>query len=108
MGCPILASSARVGTPISILGTLTDGKVIVHPVNPRRRVPEYANHSHDLSPMKGRMFEHMPENFPAGKTRLDVTRKQHPKFDAQISLRRILDPSAVGVREFWPALPQDV
>src|SRR5580704_696515 len=54
------------------------------------------------------MFQHMSQNFPAGKARLHLARKLNLEFYAQPSLRRVFDPSAVAVRKLGPAPPQGV
>src|SRR5258708_3618714 len=54
------------------------------------------------------MFQHMPKNFPAGKARLDFTRKLQVEFDDQANLRQVFEPLAVTVRKFGPASPQRV
>jgi len=65
---------------------------------------EYAKHADDLSAMERGMGQHMPQNLPAGKVRLNFVSKPDGEFDAQAALWQIFEPAAEAFPDFRPAL----
>ena len=83
-------------------------KVVIHRAVGGRLVSEHANHSDDLPAMHDGMVEHMPQDFPARKTSLNVAGKLQIQLDSQTILGLVFKPSAVAVPEWRPPLPEGV
>jgi len=71
-------------------------------------VSEHANHTDNLPAMHDGMVEHMPQDFPARKTSLNVAGKLQIQLDSQTILGLVFKPSAVAVPEWRPPLPEGV